>query len=302
ELNDLQRDPPAQCSAGPVGDDLFHWQATIMGPSDSPYQGGVFFLTIHFPTDYPFKPPKVAFTTKIYHPNINSNGSICLDILRSQWSPALTVSKDVRIMEITKKIAQEWRLLSPEQKKPYQEAALAARQEYKEEMTKFKEQLSPAQAAALKEEQRQKMARRRAIRKKRELTMLGKPKRPRSAFNIFMSEHFQEATGESMQSKMKNLFEDWSNLRTSQKQVYMQLAEDDKIRYKNEMKSWEEHMVEVGREDLIRNRKKTKPKKSVKAKGNKTNTKVVSESKGTETPASSPGTGKSASRAKKAEE
>ncbi|KAG7325548.1 hypothetical protein KOW79_011864 [Hemibagrus wyckioides] len=93
ELQDLQRDPPAQCSAGPVGDDLFHWQATIMGPTDSPYQGGVFFLTIHFPTDYPFKPPKVAFTTKIYHPNINSNGSICLDILRSQWSPALTVSK-----------------------------------------------------------------------------------------------------------------------------------------------------------------------------------------------------------------
>ncbi|XP_010084401.1 PREDICTED: ubiquitin-conjugating enzyme E2 D3-like, partial [Pterocles gutturalis] len=72
---------------------MFHWQATIMGPNDSPYQGGVFFLTIHFPTDYPFKPPKVAFTTRIYHPNINSNGSICLDILRSQWSPALTISK-----------------------------------------------------------------------------------------------------------------------------------------------------------------------------------------------------------------
>ncbi|KAB5581886.1 hypothetical protein PHYPO_G00180730 [Pangasianodon hypophthalmus] len=93
ELTDLARDPPAQCSAGPVGDDVFHWQATIMGPNESPYQGGVFFLTIHFPTDYPFKPPKVAFTTRIYHPNINSNGSICLDILRSQWSPALTISK-----------------------------------------------------------------------------------------------------------------------------------------------------------------------------------------------------------------
>ncbi|KFD46442.1 hypothetical protein M514_12671, partial [Trichuris suis] len=93
ELQDIGRDPPALCSAGPVGDDLFHWQATIMGPPDSAYQGGVFFLTIHFPTDYPFKPPKVAFTTRIYHPNINSNGSICLDILRSQWSPALTISK-----------------------------------------------------------------------------------------------------------------------------------------------------------------------------------------------------------------
>uniref|UniRef100_A0A8C5K7Z2 E2 ubiquitin-conjugating enzyme n=1 Tax=Jaculus jaculus TaxID=51337 RepID=A0A8C5K7Z2_JACJA len=111
ELNDLARDPPAQCSAGPVGD-VFHWQATIMGPSDSPYQGGVFFLTIHFPTDYPFKPPKVAFTTRIYHPNINSNGSICLDSLWSQWSPALTISKIAQIYKTDRekynRIAGEW--------------------------------------------------------------------------------------------------------------------------------------------------------------------------------------------------
>ena len=78
---------------GPVGDDLFHWQATIMGPEESPYNGGVFFLDIHFPADYPFKPPKVSFTTRIYHCNINSNGGICLDILKDQWSPALTISK-----------------------------------------------------------------------------------------------------------------------------------------------------------------------------------------------------------------
>ncbi|NXU65719.1 UB2D1 enzyme, partial [Horornis vulcanius] len=103
ELSDLQRDPPAHCSAGPVGDDwklqklkyinVFYLFCFVFSQPDSAYQGGVFFLTVHFPTDYPFKPPKIAFTTKIYHPNINSNGSICLDILRSQWSPALTVSK-----------------------------------------------------------------------------------------------------------------------------------------------------------------------------------------------------------------
>lgn len=95
ELLDIGRDPPPNCSAGPVGDgeDLFSWQASIMGPSKSPYAGGVFFLDIQFPSEYPFKPPKVTFKTKIYHPNINGHGGICLDILKDQWSPALTVSK-----------------------------------------------------------------------------------------------------------------------------------------------------------------------------------------------------------------
>ncbi|RIB21762.1 ubiquitin-conjugating enzyme E2-16 kDa [Gigaspora rosea] len=93
ELNDIGRNPPPFCSAGPVGEDLFHWQATIIGPAETPYKDGVFFLAIHFPTDYPFKPPKVNFTTCIYHPNIDFHGSICLDLLRDQWSPALTISK-----------------------------------------------------------------------------------------------------------------------------------------------------------------------------------------------------------------
>merc|ERR1711998_623602 len=94
ELADIAKTPPANVSAGPVGDDLFHWQASIAGPSGSPFEGGVFMTDISFPADYPFKPPKVKFTTKIYHPNVNAKeGGICIDILQNKWSPALTISK-----------------------------------------------------------------------------------------------------------------------------------------------------------------------------------------------------------------
>ncbi|KAF4790252.1 ubiquitin conjugating enzyme E2 D1 [Turdus rufiventris] len=312
ELSDLQRDPPAHCSAGPVGDDLFHWQATIMGPPDSAYQGGVFFLTVHFPTDYPFKPPKIAFTTKIYHPNINSNGSICLDILRSQWSPALTVSKvllsicsllcdpnpddplvpdiaqiyksdkenlvdlarytvvawravdmfdEASSVELIKKLAGAWKELPASQKQVYEEARKTDWKRYGELMAAYKAQLTPAQAAALKEERRKQLAKRRSIRAKRELNLLGKPKRARSGFNIFLSENFQESEGVSPVAKLKKLFDTWQKLSTAQKQPYLQLAEDDKVRYENEMKSWEAKMIELGREDLVRSKKQRVKKK-----------------------------------------
>lgn len=94
ELQDIRKDPPANCSAGPIEEaDFFNWEAVIFGPEDSPYVGGVFRLAIRFPSDYPFKPPIITFKTKIYHPNINSAGGICLDILKDQWSPALNISK-----------------------------------------------------------------------------------------------------------------------------------------------------------------------------------------------------------------
>jgi ubiquitin-conjugating enzyme E2 D/E len=94
EYLDLQKDAPENCSAGPRGDNMYIWDAMIMGPTGSPYVGGLFNLEINFPADYPFKPPKVSFITRIYHPNINSkNGGICLDILKDNWSPALTISK-----------------------------------------------------------------------------------------------------------------------------------------------------------------------------------------------------------------
>jgi ubiquitin-conjugating enzyme E2 D/E len=94
ELMDLQNDPPLNCSAGPIDEsDMYNWEGVMFGPADSPYAGGTFKVTIQFPVDYPFKPPRVNFMTKIYHPNINSAGFICLDILKQNWSPALTISK-----------------------------------------------------------------------------------------------------------------------------------------------------------------------------------------------------------------
>jgi ubiquitin-conjugating enzyme E2 D/E len=93
ELAEITLDPPCNCSAAPKADDIYQWVATIMGPEKSVYQGGVFFLHINFPQDYPFKPPKIVFRTRIFHCNINSSGAICLDILKTEWSPALTISK-----------------------------------------------------------------------------------------------------------------------------------------------------------------------------------------------------------------
>jgi ubiquitin-conjugating enzyme E2 D/E len=94
ELENIRDDPPSNCSAAPKSnDDIYHWDATIIGPTGSVYEGGIFNLDIKFPPNYPFKPPKVVFTTKIYHPNINMAGGICLDILKDSWSPALTISK-----------------------------------------------------------------------------------------------------------------------------------------------------------------------------------------------------------------
>lgn len=93
ELDEIEKEPPSNCSAGPSNLDIYQWEATIIGPPESPYAGGVFKLSILFSEKYPFKPPKVKFITRIFHPNINSSGSICLDILNVNWSPALTITK-----------------------------------------------------------------------------------------------------------------------------------------------------------------------------------------------------------------
>ena len=95
EVSELTNQDPQNIvySVAPVEQNLFQWTGFIFGPTKSPYQGGVFRIIVNFPPDYPFRPPHVHFNTPIYHPNINQAGAICLDILKDQWSPALTITK-----------------------------------------------------------------------------------------------------------------------------------------------------------------------------------------------------------------
>uniref|UniRef100_A0A8D0C1U4 HMG box domain-containing protein n=1 Tax=Salvator merianae TaxID=96440 RepID=A0A8D0C1U4_SALMN len=167
----------------------------------------------------------------------------------------------ISVVEITKRIAGMWKELPASDKQSYEAAAKVDLEAYKEQLAKYKAQLSPAQEAVLKEERRRKMEKRKAARKKRQLTMLARPKRSRSAFNIFMSEHYPEAKGASTQTKLKYLFDEWTRLPDAQKQPYVQLAQDDKIRYENEMRSWEDHMIEIGHKELVRRKSPCLPKK-----------------------------------------
>jgi len=94
EMKDMEASPVDNCTAGPVNpEDPYYWRGTIIGPEKSPYEGGLFQLDIKFPIEYPFKPPTVSFVTKVYHPNINGSGGICLDILKDAWVPSLTIGK-----------------------------------------------------------------------------------------------------------------------------------------------------------------------------------------------------------------
>lgn len=93
----LANDPGPGISAWPPDENnMMCLQAQIQGPQESPYQGGLYNLTIDIPDRYPFEPPRVRFTTPIYHPNIDSDGRICLDTLKIQphgsWSPSVNIN------------------------------------------------------------------------------------------------------------------------------------------------------------------------------------------------------------------
>ncbi|XP_008055394.1 transcription factor A, mitochondrial-like isoform X1 [Carlito syrichta] len=121
---------------------------------------------------------------------------------------------DAKNSELIKRTAELWRELPDSEKKIYEDAYRADWQAYKEEINRIQEQLTPSQILPLEKEIMQKCLKKKVLIKKRE--------------------------------KLKTVNGNWKNLSSSQKQVYIQLAKDDKIRYDNEMKSWEEQMIKVG--------------------------------------------------------
>mmetsp|Transcript_53712 Transcript_53712/g.127705 ORF Transcript_53712/g.127705 Transcript_53712/m.127705 type:complete len:193 (+) Transcript_53712:227-805(+) len=128
EALELQEDKDGcGVSAVVVGDNMSHWKGTIHGPKETPYDGGTFIIDIKLTPSYPFEPPKMTFDTKIWHPNVSSQtGAICLDILKKEWSPALTIK--------TALLSVQALLAAPEPDDP-QDAVVAG--EYKSSYEKF---------------------------------------------------------------------------------------------------------------------------------------------------------------------
>ncbi|CAG8529014.1 10419_t:CDS:2, partial [Dentiscutata heterogama] len=75
----------------PDESDLLNFNLSIT-PDEGFYRGGVFKFTFNINNNYPHDPPKVRCTQKIYHPNIDLEGNVCLNILREDWKPVLNLN------------------------------------------------------------------------------------------------------------------------------------------------------------------------------------------------------------------
>ena len=99
ELESINKTNSLYFTAGPIEvENLYKWEAILQGPEKSPYKGGIFNLSIDFNNDFPFKPPDIKFKTLIFHPNINFDGEICIDILKNKWISSISIIKVLEVI------------------------------------------------------------------------------------------------------------------------------------------------------------------------------------------------------------
>uniref|UniRef100_A0A1I7ZI79 UBIQUITIN_CONJUGAT_2 domain-containing protein n=1 Tax=Steinernema glaseri TaxID=37863 RepID=A0A1I7ZI79_9BILA len=92
DLREVEKNPAFGCSVAPKEGNFFVWEGVITGPQETPYEDGLFRLRITFPDDYPNRPPKVVFLSRMFHPNIYTDGRLCVDFLQNKWTSAYTVT------------------------------------------------------------------------------------------------------------------------------------------------------------------------------------------------------------------
>lgn len=91
DFKKLQVDSPKGIFATPVSQNIMYWKAMVFGPKETPWEGGIFGLQLCFDNEYPNRPPKVKFLRDLFHPNIYTDGHICLDVLQKNWSPTFDI-------------------------------------------------------------------------------------------------------------------------------------------------------------------------------------------------------------------
>ncbi|KAA3672991.1 hypothetical protein P879_10973 [Paragonimus westermani] len=91
DFRKIQLDPPPGVYAVPLDDNILKWKAVILGADGTQFADGIFKLTMEFTENYPNVPPTVRFVSKMFHPNVYADGSICLDILQNMWSSSYNI-------------------------------------------------------------------------------------------------------------------------------------------------------------------------------------------------------------------
>lgn len=144
QMIELQRNPNESFSAGLVDDDIYKWEIIVMGPPSTYYEGGYFKARMEFPEAYPHKPPKLRFISKMWHPNVHSNGSVCISILHDagedeygyepaneRWTPVHTLESI--IMSVISMLAD------PNDESP---ANIDAAKQWREDQDAFKKEVA----------------------------------------------------------------------------------------------------------------------------------------------------------------